>query len=53
MKTNYVSGIFDLSEGRLDVYVSNPATSDPIYSCTFQAKTVLQDWDLVTTSTAE
>jgi len=41
------TGIFDLSEGRLDVYVSNPATSDPIYSCKFQPKSVLQDWDMV------
>ena len=52
--TNYVTklrlfvlGIFDLFEGRLDVYVSNPATSDPIYSCSFKPKSVLHDWDLV------
>jgi len=43
------TGIFDMSEGRLDVYVSNPATSDPIYTCKFQAKTILPDWDLHTT----
>jgi len=41
------TGIFDLSEGRLDVYVSNPATAGPIYSCNFQPSSVLQDWDMV------
>jgi len=40
------TGIFDLSKGSLDVYVSNPATSDPIYTCQFQPQAVLQHWDL-------
>jgi len=41
------TGIFDLFEGRLDVYVSNPAHNGPIYSCNFQPQSVLQNWDMV------
>jgi len=39
------TGIFDMAAGRLDVYVSNPHSSNPIYSCTFKANSVLKDWD--------
>jgi len=39
------SAIFDMTEGRLDVYVANPAVSNPIYSCSFKPKEILHDWD--------
>jgi len=41
------TGIFDLYEGRMDVYVSNPASSTPIYTCNFDPHSILKDWDIV------